>query len=236
MKTTEYPREERVFKDMGFIEVYLSFNPYFHQAKRQNFGILYNLDEAYMPASSKGFGMHPHRDMEVVSLLLEGSVHHRDNGGDEGVIHAKSVQLISAGTGILHEEYNFSKELPFRGLQLFLRPKEKGIQPKYQKRELSPEDYEGKLVELLSPDGRNRSLKIANDSFLSYGILNEESETKYSINLPANGVFIKVIKGEIEIEGIHLREKDEIGIEDIETLTIKCIQKSEIMVFEVPMN
>jgi quercetin 2,3-dioxygenase len=98
MKLTEYPREERVFKEMGFIEVHLSFNPYFHQAKRHNFGILYNLDEAHMPASSNGFGMHPHRDMEVVSLILEGSVHHRDNSGNVGVIHAKSVQLISAGT------------------------------------------------------------------------------------------------------------------------------------------
>jgi redox-sensitive bicupin YhaK (pirin superfamily) len=236
MKITEYPREERMFKDLGFIEIYLSFNPSFPQAKRNSFGILYNLDEAYMPAGSKGFGMHPHRDMEVVSLILEGSVHHRDNSGNVGVIHAKSVQIISAGTGIMHEEYNFSKELPFRGLQLFLRPKEKVVQPNYQKRELSPEDYQGKLVELLSPDGRNRSLKIANDSFLNYGILNAESETKYSVNVPSNGVFIKIIQGEIEVEGIHLREKDEIGIEDIETLTIKSIQKSEIMVFEVPMN
>ena len=206
MKVTEYPREERLYKNMGFIEIHFSFRPDFVQAKRHHFGILYNLDDALMQGGSKGFGMHPHRDMEVVSLILEGSVHHEDNHGNKGVSTAKAVQLISSGTGIFHEEYNYSQDMPFRGFQMFLHPKEKGIEPNYQKRELLTSDYEGKLCEVLSPDGRNQSLKIANDSLMSYGILNENTDTVYHLNDKNNGVFIKVIAGEIEVEGYCLTQ------------------------------
>ena len=236
MKITEYPREERLYQNMGFIEIYFSLRPDFPQAKRNNFGILYNLDDAHMPANSRGFGMHPHRDMEVVTLFLEGEGHHEDSNGNIGVTKAKAVQLITSGTGIMHEEYNFSKEEPFRGIQMFLHPKEKGVQPNYQKWELSPKDYQGKLCELISPTGRNKSLKIANDSYMNYGILNKGSKTTYDLNDQTNGTFIKVIKGEIEVCGIHLREKDEIGIEEMEKITINSLQESEIMVFELPIN
>ncbi len=236
MKITEYPREERLYHDMGFIGIHFSFRPDFPQAKRKNFGILYNLDDAEMTPNSRGFGMHPHRDMEVVTLFLEGEGHHEDTNGNIGVTKAKAVQLITSGTGIMHEEYNYSKELPFKGIQMFLHPKKKGIKPNYQKWELSPEDYQGKLVELLSPTGRDKSLKIANDSYLNYGILNKNSETLYTLNDSSNGTFIKVIEGEIEVNGVTLRKKDEIGIEQVDAITINSLQKSEIMVFEVPMN
>ena len=236
MKITEYPKEERLYRDMGFIEIYFSFRPDFTQAKRKNFGILYNLDDAHMPPNSRGFGMHPHRDMEVVTLFLEGEGHHEDNNGNIGVTKAKAIQLITSGTGIMHEEYNFSKEKPFKGIQMFLHPKEMGIKPNYQKWELSTEDYQGKLVELLSPTGRNKSLKIANDSYLNYGILNKDSATTYALNDSQNGTFIKVIAGEINVNGVNLKEKDEIGIEEVEKITINSIQESEIMVFELPMK
>ena len=101
---------------------------------------------------------------------------------------------------------------------------------------MSPEEYEGKLCELISPDGRNKSLKIANNSYLNYGILDENCEIVYPVNNSQNGIFLKVIEGEVEVDGIHLREKDEIGIEDIEKLHIKALHKSEIMLFEVQMN
>ncbi len=235
MKITNYPREERQYRDMGFIEIYFSFRPDFSQPKRRNFGVLYNLDDARMPPNSRGFGMHPHRDMEVVTLFLEGVGHHEDTTGNIGITKAKAVQLITSGTGIMHEEYNYSKEEPFRGIQMFLHPKEKGVKPNYQKRELILEDYYNKLSLLISPDGRKNTLQIANNSFMSYGILNANNEISYQLNNSSNGLFIKVIEGEIEVAGNHLRGKDEIGIEDVNSLTIFPIQKSEIMVMEVPM-
>ena len=236
MKVTNYPREERQYRDMGFIEIYFSFRPDFMQAKRRNFGILYNLDDARMPPNSKGFGMHPHKNMEVVTLFLEGTGHHEDTTGNIGITKSKAVQLITSGTGIMHEEYNYSKEEYFRGIQMFLHPKEKGIKPNYQKQELVFEDYDDKLCLLISPDGRDHTLQIANDSFMSYGILKKNNETSYQLNNHSNGVFIKVIQGEIEVVGNHLRAQDEIGIEDVNSITIRPLQKTELLLVEVPMN
>ncbi len=236
MKITSYPREERQYRDMGFIEIYFSFRPDFAQHKRRNFGILYNLDDARMPPHSKGFGMHPHRDMEVITLFLEGVGHHEDTTGNIGITRAKAVQLITSGTGIMHEEYNYSKEEDFRGIQMFLHPKRKGINPNYQKRELDPNDYDNTLSLLISPDGRENSLQIANDSFMSYGILDANTEIYHQLNDASNGLFVKLIKGEMEVAGRHLREKDEIGIEETDNVLIRPLQKSEIMLLEVPLS
>ena len=174
--------------------------------------------------------------MEVITLFLEGVGHHKDTTGNVGVTKAKAVQLITAGTGIMHEEYNYSKVEPFRGIQMFLRPKKKGVKPNYQKKELLAQDYKNKLSLLISPDGRGNTLQIANDSFMSYGILNERAGHNYMLNDPSNGVFIKLIKGELEVAGNILRAKDEIGIEGVKELLMLPIQQSEIMLIEVPMN
>jgi len=236
MKITNYPREERMFKDIGFAKIYFSFRADYSVNKRHHFGALWNLDEGIMDPESKGFGMHPHKDMEVVTLLLNGEGHHKDNLGNIGTLKAKGVQLITAGTGIMHEEYNYSKTEQYIGYQMFLHPREKGLKPSYQKVELFAVDYLNKLCLIVTPNGSNNTLEIANDSFLNYGIFDQGENLNYKLYMPTNGVLIKVHKGEIEIEGNLLREKDEIGIEDFKCITIKMIKQSEIMIFEVPME
>lgn len=236
MKVTKFPREERQYKDMGFIETYYSFGTHFSQSKRKNFGIIFNLEEVLLPPKSKGFDMHPHKDTEAVTLLLKGIVQHKDNHDNIGTTKSKAIQLITAGTGIEHNESNYSEEESFRGIQIFLHPRGNNLEPNYQKRELTPQECNGKLCELISPSGRNNSLKIANNSFMNYGILNKNDQIIYTINIAQNGTYIKVIEGEIEVEGIHLREKDALGIEDAEELHIKALTKTEIMLFEIPMK
>jgi len=167
MKITNYPREERKFADIGFAQIHFSFRADYIEKKRHNFGALWNLDEGLMDPDSKGFGMHPHKDMEVVTLLLNGEGHHKDNQNNVGTLKSKGVQLITAGTGIMHEEYNYSKTEQYVGYQIFLHPREKGLKPKYQKIELSTDDYTNKLRLIVTPDGRNNTLAIANDSFLN---------------------------------------------------------------------
>jgi len=236
MTITNYPREERKSADIGFAQIYFSFRADYSEKKRHRFGALWNLDEGTMDPGSKGFGIHPHKDMEVLTLLFNGEGHHKDDQGNAGTLKAKGVQLITAGTGIMHEEYNYSKTEQYVGYQMFLHPREKGLKPKYQKKELSVESYTNILCLVVTPDGRNDTLEIANDSFLNYGIFDQGSSINYKLNLSTNGVLIKVHKGEIKIGETVLREKDEVGIEKFEIMIIEMIKESEIMVFEVPMN
>ncbi|MCE9501259.1 MAG: pirin family protein, partial [Leptospira sp.] len=182
----------------------------------------------------EGFGEHGHDNMEIISIPISGSLEHRDSTGRSEVIQEGEVQIMSAGTGIRHSEFNHSKSSPVNFLQIWILPKEKNIEPRYeQKKFLIPDDH---LVTVVSPEKQGDSIWINQNAYFSIGKLNKKIEYDYTIKFPGNGIYIFVIKGQIEcIENI-LSERDGAGFSGLQNLKITALTKSQILLIEVPMK
>ena len=163
------PASTRKFEDFGFMQAYLSFKSNL-SPERRNFGSLVTIDDAVLKPGAKGFGLHPHNDTEVITFMVEGEGLHIDpnEAKHTGTLKAKGVQIISAGTGIMHNEENNSSEEAMKAIQIWFLPREKGLKPNYSKTHLDEETYLNKLVCVLSPDGRNGSLTVQQDVLMLY--------------------------------------------------------------------
>lgn len=230
-----HPAKTRGHADHGWLKSYhtFSFADYYHP-ERMNFGALRVLnDDSVAPAM--GFGRHPHRDMEIISLPLEGEVEHQDSEGNHSVIRKGEVQVMSAGTGILHSEFNPSKTEAAKFLQIWVLPKKLGIRPRYEQKRFSLEERREKFQLVVSPDGRDGSLAINQEAFFSLIYLRPESEVSYEKYLIKNGAYVFVISGEIEIDGQSFGPRDGMGIKDFEKLSLKASSEAEVLVMEVPV-
>ena len=194
METIYHPESTRSFKDMGWIKLYQSFHPYDPPApNRKNFGVLIVFDNGHIMPGGKGFGMHPHENMEIVSVVIHGAMVHSDTAGHNGVNVEDAVQLITAGTGIQHSEYNYSETEEIDNLQIWFLPKIKNINPRYQTMVSDPDDRNGQLQLLASPTGENKSLEINQDVWMWRGSYKSGDEISYSKQLNDNGIYIYVI-------------------------------------------
>ncbi|MDR6714886.1 redox-sensitive bicupin YhaK (pirin superfamily) [Pseudomonas hunanensis] len=187
-------------------------------------------DDRVIPG--KGFGQHPHRDMEIFSYVLEGALEHKDTLGTGSVIRPGNVQLMSAGRGVAHSEYNHSQQDPVHFLQIWIVPNVNGAEPRYQQRHFSPEDKRGRLRLIISPDGAQGSLQVRQNAKVYAGLFDgEESAT---LNLPDNRhAYVHVARGSVELNGQVLGEGDGVRLRHEQVLSLANGKDAEVLVFDL---
>ncbi len=237
MKTILHKAENRGFANHGWLKAAHSFSfANWYDPEKVHFGLLRVLNDDIISAA-QGFGLHPHNDMEIITIPHYGSLRHTDNMGNEGVITAGEVQVMSAGSGVMHSEFNASKTEELNLYQIWIFTDKKNHPPRYDQKKFDPEKRIDNWQLLVSPDGRDESLWIHQNAFLSVFDSSEAESTVYKLNDPANGVYFMLTEGEVKINGQVLKTRDAIGVWDIaEPLEISFQQPSKILAIEVPMR
>ncbi|MCI0449752.1 MAG: pirin family protein [Chlorobi bacterium] len=236
MKTTIHRANTRGFADHGWLKSSHTFSfAGYHNPERMRFGLLRVLnDDIVQPG--KGFGTHPHDNMEIVSIPLSGSLAHKDSEGNEHIIKTGDVQIMSAGSGLYHSEYNASKNEPVNFLQIWVFPKLRNIKPRYDQKTFNFSERKKKLQTTVSPELNNGTLWINQDAYFSLGSFEAGTQNKYEIKRKGNGLYLFLIEGSIDVAEENLGKRDALGIEDIQSIEIKAVENSEILLIEVPMS
>ncbi len=213
---------------------HLSFKPNLSENRRR-FGPLITIDDGTLAPDAKGFGLHPHKDVEVVTFMVEGEVNHHDPNepGHNGALKAKGIQIITAGTGIVHNEVNQSKTEPMRALQIWFEPRSKGLKPGYSKMHLETGDYLNGLQLVLSPDGAEGSLVIQQDAWLSYAQFDRKYDLAFTPQDPRNGVYVFMIDGTASVANEVLDKGDALGIVAPGKVTINAEAGAEFLIFDL---
>ena len=238
MEKVLHTADSRGHINHGWLDTYHSFSfANWQNPERVRFGVLRVLNDDTV-APGEGFGMHPHDNMEIVTIILKGQLKHRDSMGSDGVIKENEIQVMSAGSGVMHSEFNPSEDEKVELFQLWVFPREKDIEPRYDQMSFDPAGKENKLQLLVSPDKDSKeSMWVNQDAYFSIGKFEPGKEIGYDIHTPGNGAYIMVIDGEIEVDGDTLQKRDAIGIWDTDKINIKVNQmETEILIVEVPMN
>ncbi len=211
-----------------------SFGNYYHP-ERVNFGALRVLNDDVVEAGM-GFGRHPHDIMEIISIPLEGDLEHKDSMGNTTVIKHGDIQVMSAGTGIFHSEYNKNKDRKVKFLQIWVFPNKKNVSPRYDQITLVEADRHNRLQQVLSPNPDNEGVWIHQDAWFHLGKLDEGIQVGYAVKKKGNGVYAFVIDGQVTINNQPLSTRDGFGIWDIDQLAIHSESASELLLMEVPMT
>ncbi|MCX7737343.1 MAG: pirin family protein [Candidatus Kapabacteria bacterium] len=234
MQKIIYKAETRGSYDYGWLKTNysFSFNRYYNP-ERMNFGKLRVLnDDIVLP--NMGFDTHPHDNMEIITIPLQGSLEHKDSTGTSGIISTGEVQIMSAGSGIFHSERNPSKDEVLSLFQIWIFPKLKNIEPRYAQKKFDLNDRINKLQLIVSPDKNSDTLWINQDAFLYISSLKENNSLDYQLNIPDNVLFVMVIDGEVEIDGDILKKRDAIGLSDFKQVNIKAQKDSDLLFIEIP--
>jgi redox-sensitive bicupin YhaK (pirin superfamily) len=236
MKTILHKANDRGHANHGWLNSHHSFSfANFYDPEKIHFGALRVLNDDIVQAGM-GFGTHPHDNMEIISIPLSGDLEHKDSMGNTGVIRENDVQIMSAGTGIHHSEYNKNADKLVNFLQIWVFPKKKNIKPRYDQRTLKAEDRANKLQVIVSPDGTSDdSVKINQDAWFNLGTLNKGTNVNYQLHDKSHGVYVFVIDGDVTVNGQVLNKKDGLGISETEALSITADSNSEVLLMEVPM-
>jgi len=236
MKTVVHRANTRGHANRDWLNSYhtFSFAGYYDPA-RVNFGALRVLNDDIVKGGA-GFGQHPHDNMEIISIPLRGTLEHGDNTGGHGIIKSGEVQIMSAGSGIAHSEKNASKTDEVNFLQVWVFPKEKNIQPRYDQKLFPAEERINKFQTVVSPEKNSESLWINQNAWFSLSKLAKGFSIDYTVNKNSNGVYAFVIEGDVTINGQKLNQRDGFGVWDIEKLTILADSDAEVLLMEVPMN
>lgn len=236
MKTIYHAADKRGHNDIGWLKANFSFSfgPYYNPEK-VHFGALRVLNDDII-AGGTGFGTHPHDNMEIITIPISGALEHKDSMGSIGVIHAGEVQVMSAGSGVTHSEYNHSKTEAANTLQIWLFPKERNIKPRYDQKNFNEVLKLNELATLISPDKDNTdTLWINQDATFSMGDFEQGQTIKYDIKQPGNGLYVFVIEGSARAAGAVLNKRDGLGVYDTSSLTIETEARSRLLLIEVPM-
>jgi len=237
MNTILHKALTRGHADHGWLNSWhtFSFGGY-HDPSRIHFGALRVLNDDSV-APGMGFGKHPHDNMEIISIPLEGDLEHQDDTGTNQVIRKGDVQIMSAGSGIAHSEKNKNKNQPVKFLQIWVFPNKKNVEPRYDQKTFSEEEKKNKLLTVVSPiDSDDESIHIHQDAWFSIGKLDQDTEVSYDIRKKGNGVYAFLLEGDATINDIGMNRRDGLGISETDKLKIKADSNAEILLMEVPMT
>lgn len=238
MRTRIFPKSERGTANHGWLQANFSFSfGNYYNPDMVQFGMLRVLNDDTI-AAGMGFGTHPHDNMEIVTIPLEGGLTHRDSMGNQATVRFGEVQVMSAGTGIQHSEMNASQTDRAKTLQLWIFPERQNVTPRYDQKGFNLEENRNKLVNVVSPQDRNdgNALWIHQQALLHLGVFDAGQTINYDIKIPDNGLYLFLIEGELEINGETIKERDAYGAIEFDTLTIKTNAPSKILTIEVPMK
>jgi len=227
---------ERGSADHGWLNAKHTFSfAGYYNPERVHFGMLRVFNDDIV-APGMGFGMHPHDNMEIVTIPIEGELEHKDSEGHNGVITQGEVQVMSAGSGLYHSEFNHSKEKEVNLMQIWVFPRERDIEPRYDQKAFDEEGRKNKFQIVASPEKDNGSLWLNQYVYFNIGNFDAGTTTKYERKLKNNGLWIFVIEGEAEVNGEKLERRDSIGITDTDTAEFNFSKDSKILIIDVPMN
>lgn len=210
-----------------------SFGDYY-DPKRMGFGALLVLNDDTI-AAGMGFGTHSHDNMEVITIPLEGDLEHKDSMGNIGTINSGEIQVMSAGTGIQHSEYNKNKDKKLKLLQIWITPNKRGHEPRYDQITLNKADRKNTLQQIISPNAGEAGLWIHQDAWFHLGDFDKGSTTEYKFKKRGNGLYVFSIKGDLKINDRLIRTRDGLGIWDTKSVTIGAETDAEFLLMEVPM-
>ncbi len=237
MEKVIHPANTRGTSDYGWLKANYSFSfANFFDPERVQFGLLRVLNDDYVK-SGMGFGTHPHENMEIISIPLKGEIRHKDSMGHTAVITAGEIQVMSAGTGVKHSEFNSSSD-ELNMLQIWIFPEKNGLEPRYDQKDFSHRLVKNELINVVSPrtDQTKNSLYINQQTYLHLGEVENGREIEYSLKNEAHGVYVFLIEGETEVEDTSLNSRDAIGIWNTDKITLKAKTPSKVLLIEVPMN
>ena len=236
MQTILFKATERGKADYGWLKAnyYFSFAQY-HNPQKVHFGALRVLNDDIV-AGGGGFPRHPHDNMEIVTIPHTGALAHKDSSGGNGIIKAGDVQIMSAGSGVEHSEFNESKTEALNLFQLWVFPKEKNITPRYDQRNFNVNDRKNKWQTVVSPIESDNALWINQDAKFSLATLLNGEALTFTNTFTGNGVFLVVIKGSVTINEITLNSRDAVGIYDTNSFDILATEDAELLAVEVPME
>jgi len=236
MKKVFYPEDSRGKLDFGWLKTNHSFSfGNYYNPERINFGMLRVLNDDFVQGG-QGFDTHPHKDMEIITIPLSGALEHKDSTGGRVVLYPNEVQVMSAGTGIEHSEFNHLKDETSNFLQIWILPNKKGHQPRYDQKYFNKEERKNKLQLIVSPEKENGSLWINQNAFIYLTELDQNIEMIYDLHSSKNGVYLFLISGEISAADQILHKRDAIGIWETNSFKINAIKDSFILLIEVPME
>ena len=226
----------RGYFNHGWLKTYHTFSfAGYYDKNRVHFGMLRVLnDDIVLPG--EGFGTHPHDNMEIVTIPIYGELSHKDSTGNERVIHENEVQIMSAGSGLTHSEYNASHDREVNLLQIWVFPKEHDIEPRYDQKIFNPELMRNSFLTLVSPEKSDDSLWINQDAYFSIGILDKGESIEYKVKKSGNGLYVFVMKGNITAADEVLNNRDGMGIEDVDFINITANEESKVLLIDVPMR
>ena len=234
--TVIHTAESRGLANHGWLQSRHSFSfaGYYHP-ERMHFGALRVLNDDQVQGGM-GFGKHPHDNMEIISIPLEGELEHKDSMGNLAVIKKGDIQVMSAGTGIAHSEYNRNPKEDVKFLQIWVFPNKKNVEPRYDQITLNQEESHNQLQQILSPSADDAGVWIHQDAWFHLGNFDEGKTTSYTLKKKGNGVYIFVLAGKISAEGTDLNSRDGFGIWDTDTFSIDAKSNARFLVMEVPMT
>nr|WP_321245533.1 pirin family protein [uncultured Psychroserpens sp.] len=238
MKTIVHKADTRGFADHGWLKSHHTFSfASYQNPERMNFGMLRVLnDDIVQP--KMGFGTHPHQNMEIISIPLIGALSHKDNMGNKRAIEVGEVQVMSAGTGLTHSEFNDSKTDAVNFLQLWIIPEDMNVTPNYEQRSFSSEDKKNQLQTVVAPKDKliGDALPISQQAYIYRAYLDSGKSLNLKAKTVNNGFYVFVVDGEIEVENNTLDKRDAIGVYETEYVDILTTRDSELIIIEVPMN
>ena len=238
MKTIIHKSDSRGFANHGWLKSHHTFSfASYQNPERMSFGALRVLnDDIVQP--KMGFGTHPHQNMEIISIPLKGALSHKDSMGNKRAIEVGEVQVMSAGTGLTHSEFNDSKTDEVNFLQLWIMPQELDVRPNYEQRNFSSEGNQNQIQTLVAPLDKleDNALPINQQAYIYKSNLEAENTISLNVKSTSNGFYIFVVEGEIEVANTTLDKRDAIGVSETEVLEIKANTNSELIIVEVPMH
>jgi len=226
---------QRGIADHGWLHSHHTFSfGHYRDPQQQGFSDLLVINDDRV-TKSQGFGTHPHRDMEIFSYVLEGALAHQDSMGTGSVIHPGDVQMMSAGTGVRHSEYNHSKDEAVHFLQIWIVPNVRGVAPRYQQVHFSEAEKRGKLRRIISPDGADGSLSVYQDVNVYAGLFNGAETAE--LTLPAGRyAYVHLARGKIKVNGVPFSAGDGARIRAEELLQFSAGEQAELLVFDLRPN
>ncbi len=236
MKKVLHKAESRGYANHGWLESYHSFSfASYYNPERMQFGALRVLNDDRV-APGMGFGTHPHQNMEIISIPLEGDLEHKDSMGNTAIIRQGDVQVMSAGTGVQHSEYNKNRDREVAFLQIWVLPEKPNVTPRYDQITLEPDQLKGNWFTLLGPRGKHDGLWIHQNAWFHMGDFDQGKTISYSLKESGNGLYVFVLEGGVAVGGEQLRRRDALGIWDAADLEFQIQENSRVLLMEVPMS
>jgi redox-sensitive bicupin YhaK (pirin superfamily) len=236
MKTKLYPADSRGHADHGWLKTNHTFSfANYYNPERIHFGALRVLNDDWI-AAGEGFGRHPHDNMEIITIPFTGAVLHQDSMGNKGVIKPGELQVMSAGSGIFHSEFNDSKVDPLTLFQFWIIPNKKNVTPRYDQITISDLAKKDEFYQILSPNTDDQGVWIHQDAWFNMADLSSGKELEYQLQRENSGVFVQLIEGSIEVAGNLLSGRDAIAFTETASVKIKAGSEARVLVMEVPMH